>query len=217
MHLLLSLLLQKPPVENLRGEGLINGVYLSGDVMYDALLHDIKIAEKSKILEKLEIESKKYFLVTIHRQSNIDDAKNLSHILEALSEIEGKVIFPIHPRTMKFIKMHGLEEKLNSNVSLAKPVGYIDFLWLEKNATKILTDSGGIQKEAYLLKVPCITLRENTEWVETVEDGWNVLVGTDKEKIIDAAMGFVPSKKQSNHFGTGEAGRKIKEVLDDIA
>ena len=202
--------------ENLKMEGITNGVYHTGDVMYDALLHNITIAEKSKILEQLEIESKKYFLTTIHRQSNTDNADNLTHILEALSEINGKVIFPIHPRTQKFIKTHGLEEKLKDTVSLVKPVGYIDFLWLEKNAKKILTDSGGIQKEAYLLKIPCITLRENTEWVETIEDTWNILVGSDKEKIIDAAINFIPSKKQSNHFGDGKASKKIKEILDKI-
>ena len=202
----------KTAVENLREEGIIDGVYLSGDVMYDALLHNITIAAKSKILEKLDIESKKYFLVTIHRQSNTDDTKNLSHILEALSRIDGKVIFPVHPSTRKFIEMHGLEKKMNSNVLLVNPVGYIDFLWLEKNAVKILTDSGGIQKEAYFLKIPCITLRENTEWVETVEDGWNVLVGSDKEKIVDAALSFTPSKKQSDHFGDGKAGKRIKET-----
>lgn len=206
----------KTAVENLKMEGITNGVYHTGDVMYDALLHNITIAEKSNILEQLEIVSKKYFLTTIHRQSNTDNADNLTHILEALSEINGKVIFPIHPRTQKFIKTHGLEEKLKDNVSLVKPVGYIDFLWLEKNAKKILTDSGGIQKEAYLLKIPCITLRENTEWVETVEDTWNILVGSDKEKIIDAAINFTPPQKQSDHFGDGKASKKIKEILDKV-
>jgi UDP-N-acetylglucosamine 2-epimerase (non-hydrolysing) len=206
----------KTAVENLKMEGITNGVYHTGDVMYDALLHNIKIAENSKILEQLEIESKKYFLTTIHRQSNTDNADNFAHILKALSEINGKVIFPIHPRAQKFIKTHGLDEKLKDNVSLVKPVGYIDFLWLEKNAKKILTDSGGIQKEAYLLKIPCITLRENTEWVETIGDTWNILVGSDKEKIIDAAINFTPSKKQNDHFGDGKASKKIKEILDKI-
>ena len=203
-------------VENLQNEGITNGVYRTGDVMYDALLHNIKIAEKSNILETLHVTSKDYFLVTIHRQSNTDDAENLSNILNALSQVEGKVLFPVHPRTRKFIKEHGLEEKIKDNVSLVKPVGYIDFLWLEKNAKKILTDSGGIQKEAYLLKIPCITLRENTEWVETIEDGWNVLVGADTEKITEAAKSFTPPQKQSNHFGDGKASEKIKRILDDL-
>ena len=206
----------KTAVENLKKEGISDRVHLTGDVMYDALLHNIKIAEKSNILETLHVTSKDYFLVTIHRQSNTDDAENLSNILNALSQVEGKVLFPVHPRTRKFIKEHGLEEKIKDNVSLVKPVGYIDFLWLEKNAKKILTDSGGIQKEAYLLKIPCITLRENTEWVETIEDGWNVLVGADTEKITEAAKSFTPPQKQSNHFGDGKASEKIKRILDDL-
>ena len=206
----------KTAVENLKKEGISDRVHLTGDVMYDALLHNIKIAEKSNILEMLHVTSKDYFLVTIHRQSNTDDAENLSNILNALSQVEGKVLFPVHPRTQKFIKTYGLEEKIKDNVSLVKPVGYIDFLWLEKNAKKILTDSGGIQKEAYLLKIPCITLRENTEWVETIEDGWNVLVGADTEKITEAAKSFTPPQKQSNHFGDGKASEKIKRILDDL-
>jgi UDP-N-acetylglucosamine 2-epimerase (non-hydrolysing) len=206
----------KTAVENLKREGIVNAVYFTGDVMYDALLHNIKIAEKSKILEKLNIKPKEYFLATIHRQSNTDNAENLSSILEAFSEIDKKVIFPIHPRTTKFIKKYGLERKIKGNLILTKPVGYLDFLWLEKNAKKILTDSGGIQKEAYILKVPCITLRENTEWIETVEDGWNVLVGTNKEKIINATINFAPSKKQGYPFGDGNASKKIKEILDEI-
>ena len=121
-------------------------------------------------------------MVTIHRPSNTDNAENLSNILEALSEIDKKVIFPVHPRTMKFIKNYSLEKKIKGNLILTKPIGYLDFLWLEKNAKKILTDSGGIQKEAFMLKVPCITLRNNTEWVETVKDRWNVLVGSDKRR-----------------------------------
>jgi len=205
----------KTAVKNLKTEGIFNGVYLTGDVMYDALLHNIKIAEKSNILEKLDIKSKEYFLTTIHRQSNTDNANNLLNIIEALSQVESKVIFPIHPRTEKFIKEHRFEGKIKRNISLIKPIGYIDFLWLEKNAKKILTDSGGIQKEAYLLKIPCITLRDNTEWVETVEDEWNILVSTDKEKILDAVVNFVPSKKQNNHFGDGKASKKIRNILEE--
>ncbi len=205
----------KTAVENLKKEGITSNVFLTGDVMYDALLHNIKIAEKSNVLDQFNLKSKDYYLVTIHRQSNTDDAQNLSNILQALSLVDGQVIFPIHPRTKKFIKEHGLEDKINDNILLVKPVGYIDFLWLEKNARKILTDSGGIQKEAYMLKVPCITLRENTEWVETVKDGWNVLVGADTDKIVDAVNNFVPPKNQSNHFGDGKASEKIKKIIDE--
>jgi len=201
-------------VDNLKGEGITKGVHLTGDVMYDALLASLKTAEKSKILIELKVEKEKYFLITVHRPSNTDNMNNLSNILEALSEIDEKVIFPIHPRTMKLIKKHNLEKKIGENVKMIKPVGYFDFIWLQKNAKKILTDSGGIQKEAYMLKVPCITLRENTEWIETVNDGWNILVGSNKEKILKELQEFKPKGKQTNAFGNGHANENIVKILN---
>lgn len=204
----------KTAIYNLKQESITKGVYLTGDVMYDTLLHNLKIAEESKILEKFDIVSKGYILTTIHRQSNTDNAESLSEIIETLSVIDEKVIFPIHPRTVKFIHNHGLKEKIGKNIVLTKPVGYFDFIWLEKNAKKILTDSGGMQKEAYMLKVPCITLRENTEWVETIEDGWNVLVGSNKEKILNELREFEPQEKQRNVFGDGHASENIVEILN---
>jgi UDP-N-acetylglucosamine 2-epimerase len=203
----------KTAVKNLKREGITGGVHLTGDVMYDALSYSLKIAEKSKILKELDAKPKEYFLTTIHRQSNTDNLENLSNILDALSSISEKVIFPIHPRTMKFIENHGLKKKVGKNIVITKPVGYFDFIWLEKNAKKILTDSGGMQKEAYLLKVPCITLRENTEWIETVEDKWNILVGSDKEKILDAVKNFQPKDEQQNFFGEGHASEKIASII----
>ena len=204
----------KTGVGNLKTEGIIEGVYLTGDVMYDALLNASIIAEKSNILEEFGLISKDYFLTTIHRPSNTDNVKNLSNILEAFSESDKKIIFPIHPRTIKFIGEHGLKNKIGKNVIITKPVGYFDFICLEMNAKKILTDSGGIQKESYLLKVPCITLRENTEWIETINDGWNVLVGGDKEKILNAVNNFQPQGKQRNVFGDGHASGNIVKILD---
>jgi UDP-N-acetylglucosamine 2-epimerase len=146
---------------------------------------------------------KHYFLATIHRPANTDNVKNLTQILTAFSLTDKDIVFPVHPRTERFIKKYSLEEKLGKNIHMMKPVSYFDFLWLEENALKIITDSGGIQKEAYMLKVPCITLRDTTEWVETVTDGWNILVGSDKEKIIDAINNFNPRGKQHNLFGDG--------------
>jgi len=203
----------KTAVINLEKEGITKGVHLLGDVMYDVLLHNLKFAEKSNILEELNVKSKDYFLTTIHRQSNTDNADNLSNILNALSSVDKKVIFPVHPRTTKFIERYGLKDNVGKNIVMVKPVGYFDFLWLQKNAKKILTDSGGIQKEAYCLNVPCITLRENTEWIETVEDGWNILVGSDKEKIVSAVNSFEPSGSQRNVFGEGDASSKIVEII----
>jgi UDP-N-acetylglucosamine 2-epimerase (non-hydrolysing) len=197
----------------LKQEGITKGVHLTGDVMYDALLFNLKIAEKSTILQQLDVKPKEYFLTTIHRPSNTNTVKNLSSILAALSAIDEKVIFPLHPRTARCIDAYGLKKKIGKNIIMIKPVGYFDFIWLEKNAKKILTDSGGIQKEAYLLKVPCITLRENTEWVETIEDHWNILTGADRKKILDAIKNFEPKQKQRNLFGDGHASEKIALIV----
>ena len=203
----------KTGVCNLKKEGILKGVYLTGDVMYDVLLKNLKTAEKSNILKKFDVKYKGYYLITMHRQSNTENVENLSNILDAISAINDKIIFPIHPRTTKFIDIHGLKKNIGKNIIITKPVGYFDIIWLQKNARKILTDSGGIQKEAFLLNVPCITLRENTEWIETVENGWNVLVGSDKEKILDALNNFQPMKKQRNVFGNGDASEKIVKIL----
>lgn len=206
-------------VKNLYNEGIRNGVYLTGDVMFDALLYSIKIAErKSKILDELGLKPKEYCLATVHRAENTDNKKNLENIANAFIECGELIVFPAHPRTVKFLKVYALYEKLEKaeNVLLIKPVGYLDMLVLEKNAKKILTDSGGVQKEAYFLKVPCITLRERTEWVETVEDGWNVLTGADKEKILKAIREFEPAgETYSYKFGDGNASKKIVGIIKE--
>ncbi len=201
-------------VENLKKEGIVNGVHDVGDVMFDALLHNKEIAEKkSKILEDFRLGRKQYLVATIHRPSNTDDKRNLQNIVDAFCEIDETIVFPIHPRTAKYLEEYGLYEKLKKHVKLIKPLGYIDFLNLMANAMKILTDSGGVQKEAYMLEVPCITLRENTEWIETVEDGRNVLVGVNKERILKMVNEFEPDRKQRNMFGDGKASERIVKII----
>lgn len=200
-------------VDNLRMEGIIQGVHLTGDVMADILKDCIRIAEtSSKIIEDLHMIPKEYYLATVHRAENTDDLRKLKSIMEALSELEN-VLFPCHPRTEKCLKESGLWNKVNETIRVITPVGYLDMLLLEKNAKKILTDSGGIQKEAYMLKVPCITMRDETEWVETVEDGWNKLVGANQETIVKMAREFEPVKKQREMFGRGNASEMIAEAL----
>jgi UDP-N-acetylglucosamine 2-epimerase (non-hydrolysing) len=205
----------KTAVENLKREGIVEGVYLVGDVMVDILKECIEIAEKrSKILDELDLKPKDYYLATVHRAENTDDFERLKNIVEAFCEV-GNIVFPCHPRTEKRLKEYGLWNKLTKNVKVIKPVGYLDMLILEKNAKKIITDSGGVQKEAYILKVPCITLRETTEWIETVEDGWNILVGADKEKIIRAISNSKSMGYQRNVFGSC-ASKKIVNIIGGI-
>ncbi len=206
-------------VKNLRREGIEKGVYNCGDVMLDAVFCNMRIAEKkSEILGRLGLNKEGYLLLTIHRVGNTDNKKNLEGICEALLDINEEIVFPVHPRTEKYLRKYGFWNKLNNaeNIRILKPVGYLDFLVLEKNSHKIITDSGGVQKEAYFLQVPCITLRENTEWVETVEDGWNVLAGTNKKRIIKAVNEFKPKGEQRNPFGKGKAGLKIVEIISKI-
>lgn len=203
-------------IENLKKEGIVNGVHNVGDVMIDALLHNRKIAEKkSTILDDLNLKNKQYLVATMHRPSNTDNKENLSNIVDAFCEAEETIVFPVHPRTTKYLREYGLYEKLQKNVKLIKPQGYIDFLKLMIHAKKILTDSGGVQKEAYILKVPCITLRENTEWIETVEAGWNVLVEANRERILEMITEeFNSKKKQMNVFGDGKASKRIVKIID---
>jgi len=199
-------------VRNLVREGITQGVHKVGDVMDDLALWGLEVAEqKSTILETLGIEPGGYLLATIHRPNNTDDPGNLSAIVSALNDVAETVIFPAHPRTQKALKHWGIH--LNSNVRITEPVGYLDMLVLEKNARMILTDSGGVQKEAYILGVPCVTLREETEWVETVEAGWNILVGASRERIVEAVRNFNPTGERPPLFGDGHASQRIVEIL----
>ena len=205
-------------LKNLKKEGITTGVYQTGDVMYDAILDNIKLAEeKSNILQSLNLKPKEYYLTTVHRAENTDSKDNLISIIESLQMLDLPVVFPIHPRTKKTIKQYGnITIEQYNNILFIDPISYLDMLILEKNAKKILTDSGGVQKEAYFFKVPCVTLRQETEWVETVEDGWNVLAGVDRQKIIELTKDSVPNKRQRSIFGKGKVGEKIIKILKNF-
>ena len=205
-------------VQNLAREGIVRNVHNVGDVMFDAALKFAPLAEKkSQILGQLGVREKEYFLLTLHRAENTDNENNLRRIVDAIVEAPLVVIFPVHPRTRKFLNDYRLFEKLkkSSQVRIIEPVSYLEMILLEKKARKILTDSGGVQKEAYFYKVPCITLRNETEWVETVEDGWNILVGSNTEKIVRAMNGFNPNSAQKGHYGDGKAAEKIAAIIDE--
>lgn len=199
--------------ENLKREGIKEGIYNVGDVMFDAILNFKKLAEsKNEIIKKLDLQGKEYILTTIHRAENTNYIDRLKNIVEALNECGKPVVLPLHPRTKKYMTDYGL--KFNDNIKVIEPIGYLEMINLEMNSQKIVTDSGGVQKEAFFMKKPCITMRDETEWVETVENGWNIVVGTDKTKILDGIMNFIPDKTQKNIFGKGDAAIKILEVLN---
>lgn len=201
-------------VNNLYNEGINKEVYNVGDVMYDAVLYFRKVAkEKSTILNKLNLKENQYILTTIHRAENTNDINRLKNIIEALNESRVKIVLPMHPRTKKYIESYGLN--IGDNVSVIDPIRYLDMINLEMHAEKIVTDSGGVQKEAFFMKKPCITMRDQTEWVETVENGWNVIVGTDKDKIVQSIKNFKPQREQENIFGDGNAADKILSILTD--
>ena len=204
-------------VENLANEGITKGVYLTGDVMVDALEYNKGIAEKkSRVLEMFGLSRRGYLVVTVHRPANTDNRKNLESIIAAFGESGLPVLFPVHPRTKKMMKEYGLWGHLPENVNATEPLGYLDMLQAMANSLKILTDSGGMQKEAYLLGVPCITLRDTTEWVETVKEGWNVLVGADKEMIVEMIRTFSPENKRSMIFGEVGASGRIADIITDF-
>ncbi|TLY36080.1 MAG: UDP-N-acetylglucosamine 2-epimerase (non-hydrolyzing) [Nitrospirae bacterium] len=210
-------------VKNLVQEGIVKGVHLVGDVMYDALLYNVKVANTtSKILVRLNLASQEYYLATVHRAENTDDLDRLSSILEGFRKISEAypVIWPVHPRTRKVLESSPstflrspLSSGKDARLQLIEPVPYLDMLALESHARCILTDSGGVQKEAYWLRVPCVTLREETEWVETLELGWNKLVGTNPQAMCEAAHRPVPPEPSVEPFGNGRTAESVVAVI----
>jgi UDP-N-acetylglucosamine 2-epimerase len=201
-------------VDHLSTEGVTQGVHLTGDVMYDAVLYNSALAqERSDALARLGLTPGAYLLATVHRPQNTDDPAALSAILSAFGELKETLVLPVHPRTQAALKRYGLEPP--ANVRLTDAVGYLDMLVLEQHARMILTDSGGVQKEAYFFGVPCVTLREETEWVETVAAGWNLLAGADPVRIATAARELAPSGEPPVVFGDGRASEKVAEILEE--
>lgn len=205
-------------VKNLTQEGFLDGVSNVGDVMYDAVLHYGEKAEKSQqILKYHRLESKGFVLATCHRQENADNPLRMVGILNALNLIANDlpVVFPMHPRTRMRIAEMGLDGLLD-RLRVIDPVSYLDMISLEKASKLILTDSGGVQKEAFFFGVPCVTMRDETEWVETVSSGWNHLAGANAERIISAyelIQGFDCAVASINLYGDGSAAQKIVKGL----
>ncbi|MEA2366315.1 MAG: UDP-GlcNAc3NAcA epimerase [Thermoleophilaceae bacterium] len=200
-------------VRNLEREAVAGEIELVGDVMADVSLAFRDIAEeRSGVLEELGVEPGSYLVVTAHRAGNVDRRDRLEQLTELLAGLPAPAIFPVHPRTRARLEEAGLTERLGEHVRLVAPLGYLDFMKLARHARAVLTDSGGVQKEAYLLGVPCITLRDTTEWVETVESGWNVLVDLDPAAAL-AALDREPPSERPELYGGGHAAERVCGVL----
>ena len=202
-------------IENLKKEGIVSTdgvsspdnkvVCKTGDIMYDASLY---YRQKNISLQM----SDNFILLTIHRAENTDDPIRLKHIVDAVNSLsEKRFVFPVHPRTKKILAEHGLH--FGNHVMLIDPVGYLEMLKYEEACSAVLTDSGGVQKEAFFFQKPCITMRDTTEWVELVTSGWNTLTGADTEKIISAIRGIYVPTDYPQLYGDGHTAEKIVEVL----
>jgi len=211
-----------PPTEearkNLANEGIDKGVFVTGNTIVDAVLENRKLADaRSDVLKNLGLRPRSYVLVTAHRQENVDSRERLTKIFEALEMVAKEtglsVIFPAHPRTQARMEEFGLRPR---GVSVLRPFGFLDFLQVEAGARLIITDSGGVQEEACILNVPCVTIRENTERPETVQAGANMLAGTDPEKILLSVWSMMNRKASwANPFGDGKAAAHILDALRD--
>jgi UDP-N-acetylglucosamine 2-epimerase len=204
-------------VENLRKEGVENA-HLTGDVMYDAILWARRRAsDHSTVLAEHDLTAGEYVLATVHRAGNTDDRERLASIMDALCDAEREVVFPIHPRTMEALDAYGLRECVENAMTLIEPLGYVDFVRLLDGAERVATDSGGVQKEAFFLDTPCVTLREETEWVETIDAGWNVLVGADEDAIARELARPVELPEKPELYGNGDAAERMVSIIENGA
>jgi UDP-N-acetylglucosamine 2-epimerase len=199
-------------VENLAAEGVRSGVHIVGDVMFDALMFARDRAHAgSDVVDRLGLAAGRYVVATVHRAENTDDPARLSSILGALEDSDDPVVFPVHPRTRKVMGRSGAVA--GGRVRFVDPLGYLDMVRLVSGARAVVTDSGGLQKEAYWLGVPCVTVRHETEWVETVAAGWNTVVGTDRERIVAALRHFAPPRHRPELYGTRGAAERCVRLL----
>jgi UDP-N-acetylglucosamine 2-epimerase len=202
-------------VDNLAREGITKGVFCVGDVMYDAALHFAEQADaRAALLDCLKVRRGEYLLATIHRAANTDSPEALRALMAAFAALDEPIVFPVHPRTRRALREAGIAA--SANVRLNDPVGYLEMLALVKHARMVLTDSGGVQKEAYFFGVPCVTLRTETEWTELVDAGWNRVVGLDLDRIVSTVESWTPTAPRPLLFGTGTASHKIAAALEQV-
>jgi UDP-N-acetylglucosamine 2-epimerase (non-hydrolysing)/UDP-GlcNAc3NAcA epimerase len=207
-------------VGNLQAEQVQADVVLVGDVMADVSLAMAQVASaRTGLREQLGLSAAEYLLVTAHRAGNVDDPKRLTALVELLEALPLPAVFPVHPRTRERLEQAGLSERVAAveTLHLTEPLGYLDFMGLLAGATAVLTDSGGVQKEAYLAKVPCITLRDTTEWVETVASGWNCLVDLDRQAALAALAELPRAADHPDLYGGGSAGENVIGAIEGWA
>jgi UDP-N-acetylglucosamine 2-epimerase len=205
-------------VENLEREGIRDGVHHVGDVMRDALLMFMPHArERSSILADLKLSPKSYLLLTLHRAENVDSDERLTGLVAALNRLDAQIVFPAHPRTRKRLEALGLIERLSRSIRLIEPIGYLDMLLLQSEARVILTDSGGVQREAHYLSVPSVILRSETEWPELLELGTSRLGGDDLRSSVADACGEHVAPAPGDLFGRGDASARIARQLGALA
>ncbi|HEX2070282.1 MAG TPA: UDP-N-acetylglucosamine 2-epimerase (non-hydrolyzing) [Thermoleophilaceae bacterium] len=203
-------------MDNLAAERVAGEAHLVGDVMADVSLAFRPVAEqRSDVLERLGLTPGEYVAATAHRAGNVDDPERLERLVALLEAVPGTVVLPLHPRTAARLEEANLRGRLDDapNVALTAPLGYLDFTKLAAHARAVLTDSGGVQKEAFLLGVPCVTLRDTTEWVETVDAGWNVLVDLDRDAALSALDRMPPPGDPPDLYGAGRAAERVCDVL----
>jgi len=210
---------EKSGMINLRKEGIDEKkIFFVGNCMIDSLINILPLTNSSNVLEKFAINQKEYIIVTMHRPSNVDSEHRLSELVKLLNSISSKqkVVFPVHPRTRKNLENFGLDKKLEANVILTDPIGYIDFIAMLKESTLILTDSGGIQEESTYLGVQCITLRSTTERPSSIEEGTNQLIGEDFKKAKKAVMEIINGYEKNGRIPElwdGRAAERICKIL----
>ena len=201
-------------VSNLTAEGITKNVHLVGDIMLDVIngAKPLVSVKREALLARLGLRDRRYLLATVHRSENTDDLERLSAILNAFNAVDEPILFPIHPRARQAITL--ANQTLKEHVRLIEPLGYFEMITLAASARLVLTDSGGLQKEAFWLGVPCVTLRDETEWVETVESGWNTLAGASTERILQAVRSFAPPASSTPLYGNGTVATKCIDLME---
>lgn len=196
-------------MQHLKNEGLESRAVLTGDIMVDS----VKFVQQK--IESDSTREKGYLLITLHRPYNVDDPEKLKNLFRLLSGLDQQIVFPIHPRTRNILKEHTIH--VPKNIEVIDPQGYIEFQGMLKNSSKVVTDSGGLQKEAYIAGKPCITLRPETEWVETVDAGWNILLDINDPKLVSKIQGFNPDGEKPDLYGVDVAKNMVKEIENWMA